>query len=132
MDIIISQEQARVPVTVFHPIGRINMGNIDELTQKAQESFDSGMRDLILDLTEIPSMTSAGLRGISTIFKMLHTGSPAEAKQAASPQSTGEKRLSPHMKLLNPVPDVRKVLNISGFDTFIEIYDHKQEALRAF
>jgi len=60
MNISISEEQGRIPVTVFHVTGRINLGNADELTRRVQNSYQGGMRDLILDLSGVDSLTSAG------------------------------------------------------------------------
>lgn len=35
MEIIVNQEQARVPVTIFRLKERINLGNVEQLIQKA-------------------------------------------------------------------------------------------------
>ena len=128
MEIKILQEQARVPVTIFRPVGRINLGNADQLIQKAQEAFAGGMRNLLIDLTEVPSMTSAGLRALNAIYKLLSS----DSLPVVEDQTGHETRESPHLKLLNPDPEVRKVLNISGFDMFLDVYENKQDALRAF
>jgi len=123
MNITISQEQARVPVTVFRVEGRINLGNADELTRKAQKAYQDGMRDLILDLSGVESLTSAGLRAILTILKMLGT----DSSNHVSPSGK-----SPHIKLLNPTEYVLITMRTAGFDRYLEIYESLPEALASF
>ena len=129
MDIIITQEQGRVPVTVVHPVGRINLGNANELEKKYKEAFNEGARDFILDLKEVPSTTSAGMRVVSSIYKQLHPTVPGEKSAGVN---IGAKPQSPHLKLCNMDEEVRKVMNIAGFDMFLEIYKDVEEALKAF
>ena len=124
MDIVISQKQAGVPVTIFRVRERINLGNAEELVQKAQEAFAGGMRHLILDLSEVDSITSAGLRAIHRIYKLLEV-KPASGEAVGGCSSS-------YLKLVNPTPEVRRTMNIVGFDTFMDILDTEQAALAAF
>ena len=62
MNIRVSQEQGRVPITVYRLEGRVNLGNADELERMAQQAHADGMRDLIIDLETVTSLTSAGMR----------------------------------------------------------------------
>jgi anti-anti-sigma factor len=117
MEIIVSQEQARVPVTIFRLTERINLGNVEQLTERARAAFKSGARDLLIDLAGVPSITSAGLGAIHTIYKLFNIESAPK---------------SPHVKLLGPVADVRRVLALVGFDAFLDIFDDQQAALQAF
>src|SRR3989337_223099 len=114
MELTISQEQGRVPVTVFRIEGRINLGNADELTKMAVEAYEYGMRNLLIDLAQLDSLTSAGLRSILSILKLLGTGSGAPDSEA---KPIGK---SPHLKLLNPSAYVLMVLKTAGFDRYIE------------
>lgn len=123
MNIAISQEQARVPVSVFRVEGRINLGNADELTRQAQNAYQAGMRDMILDLSGVESLTSAGLRSILTIMKMLN-------KDSAELSGQGGK--SPHLKLLNPTEYVLITMRTAGFDRYLEIHESLPEALASF
>ena len=51
MDLVkISQQQGKVPVTVFHIQDRINLGNYKMLEQTAKNAYESGTRNLIIDL----------------------------------------------------------------------------------
>ena len=110
----ISQAQGRVPVTVFQLQDRINLGNFAELEETAKEAHNNGMRDLVLDLSETVSLTSIGIRAIVIIHKMLSTD--------------GGK----HLKLANPMPYIREMLDIAGVTQSIEIYNTVEDAVASF
>ena len=110
----ISQTQGRVPVTIFQLQDRVNLGNFAELEEAAQEAYDNGMRDMVMDLSQTVSLTSIGIRAIVIIHKMLSTD--------------GGK----HMKIANPMTYIREMLDISGVTQFIEIYNTVDEAVAAF
>ena len=132
MDIIISQMQGRVPVTVLRINERVNLGNATALEETARIAFQNGMRDLVIDLTDVPSITSAGLRAIQVINKLL-SPDPAEVSDAAArTPPAGESLKSRHLKLVNPSPYVLRVLQTAGFDTFLDIYDSVQDAVASF
>jgi len=122
MNIIIT-EHLNPPVSIFQVEGRIHLGNASELREKAQEAYDRGARNLVLDLSGVQSLTSEGLRSIHLIHNLY--------KGESTDQESGPV-MSAHVKLLNPTPDVRRILTISGFDLFLEIYDQAQDALASF
>ena len=123
MEIVVSQAQGEVPVTVFYLKGRVNLGTAYELEEKAQEAYKNGTRHLLIDLAGVESLTSAGLRALLAIYKLLAGETAAEGKEAVK---------SPYLKLLNPPPFIHRVLNTSGFDRFIEVYDDPQLAVASF
>ena len=131
MDINVSYEQAHVPVTILQLNNRINLGTVGQLMEKAQQEFTNGTRDLIIDLTHVPSISSAGLRAISQIYKQLNGIITLRPPTRAGDQDITQERNS-HLVLVNPTPDVRRTLGIVGFDGFIDIYDDRHEALQAF
>jgi len=122
MNINVTQTQGRIPVTVFHVQGRVNMGSAQELEEKARSAYAGGMRDLLIDLSEVLSMTSAGLRAIHVIFKLLED----------KPVDGGMQHKSIHLKLCGAPAQIRRVFTISGFDNFIDIHDDQQAALASF
>ena len=83
MDIKITEEQGQVPVTLVEVNGRINLGSAGELEQKAREAHAGGARDLILDLSGAPSVTSAGLSAILAIYKLDNNAPSAAGAPAA-------------------------------------------------
>lgn len=115
MDLVqVSQAQGRIPVTVFHLRDRVNLGNYDELERIAQDKVDQGMRDLVIDLSQTPSLTSIGVRALIVIYKLL-------SAEGGS-----------HFKLAGPIPAIREMLEIAGITQQIEIYDTVAEAVASF
>lgn len=110
----ISQATGRVPVTVFHIQDRVNLGNFTELEQLAKDAYDSGTRDLIIDLSQAPSLTSIGIRAIVVVYKMMATDH------------------TKHLKLAGPTPHVHEMLEIAGITQFIETYDTVDAAVGSF
>lgn len=110
----ITQAQSRVPVTVFHLQDRVNLGNFTELEEAARDAYDNGTRNLVLDLSQTPSLTSIGIRAIVIIHKML--------------SSDGQK----HLKIANAMPYIREMLDIAGVTQTIEMYDSVEEAVASF
>ena len=123
MNIRVAHEQGRVPVTVFFIQGQINLGNTAQLEQLARAAYDDGMRNLLIDLSEVTSLTSAGLRTLLALYRLL---------EEPSPSASGTRRKSAHLKLLNLSPDVQRVLKIAGFESFIDIYDDLPTAIASF
>ncbi|HLF73717.1 MAG TPA: STAS domain-containing protein [Anaerolineales bacterium] len=110
----ISQMQGRIPVTVFQLQDRVNLGNYAELEQTAREAYENGTRDLVIDLSKTPSLTSIGVRALVVIHRML---------------STDRAR---HLKLAGPIPYIREMLDVSGVTQYIEIYDTVDDAVASF
>jgi anti-anti-sigma factor len=127
-----SVEQGRVPVTVFHVMGEVNTHTYDQLQAQADQAYAGGMRNLVLDLSEVPYLSSAGLRALHHIFTILRTNAPAESDQAMSQGLRDGTFTSPHLKLVNPNPTVREVLKVSGFDMYLQIYHTVKEAVASY
>lgn len=122
MNITVTQAQGKVPVTVVKPEGRINLGNTDELLQQAKASYDRGVRDMIVDLSAVESMSSAGLRTLLSIARML---------DGSASGSTGRAKSS-HFKIAGPQPELKNVLDIAGIFELVEIYDDLKDAVASF
>ena len=110
----VSQAQGRIPVTVFQLLDRVNLGNFAELEQTARDEYDRGMRNLVIDLSKTPSLTSIGVRALIIIHKML-----AEDR-------------GKHLKLASPIPPIRDMLDVAGVTQYIEIYDSVDEAVASY
>jgi len=123
MPITVSQQHARVPVTILHVHGQVNLGNAHELEQAGRAALDHGARHVLLDLSQVSSLTSAGLRAVHTLYRLL--GSPTS-------DPGGVPAKSPYLKVLNPSPDIRRVLSLAGFEAFIDIHDDLAQALASF
>ena len=61
MEITVSKQQGRVLVTVLQPHGDVDASNYAELIKKTRELFNGGDKDFLVDLSDVPFMSSAGL-----------------------------------------------------------------------
>lgn len=136
MEIVASQQQGRVEVTVLRVNGRVNTGTAPELQARAEKAIEDGSRYLLLDMRETQSMTSVGLRAIHAIYKRLLGNASDEGAEAANKEPVK----STHLKLLlssadssqDKVNPIRKVFVTSGFDAFLEIHDSLTDAVDSF
>ena len=123
MHIRVAHEEGRVPITVFYVQGQINMGSTAQLEQLARAEYDEGMRNLLIDLSEASSLTSAGLRTLLVLYRLLDA--PLSGTRAAQLKSS-------HLKLLNVPPNLQQVIQISGLDNFIDSYGDLPTAIASF
>jgi anti-sigma B factor antagonist len=132
MEIKITQEQGRVPVTIVHASGRIDSSTHEELEQQAKKAIDAGARHLLLDLRDVEFMSSAGLRAMHSIFLTLRSLSPEVSKEEMNRGISAGTYKSPHLKLLAPRENVRKAINLAGFDMYLDIHKDLKTAVASF
>jgi anti-anti-sigma factor len=132
MDVTITQEEGRVPVTVIHVDGKTDSASSDEFEEKVMEVIDAGARHLVLDLGKVPYMSSAGLRVLQHVFDKLRSLSAGESNKEMIRQINDGSFNSPNLKLINPTKEVIEVLKMSGFDMLISIEKDLKTAVASF
>ena len=132
LNITVSQEQGQVPVTVFHLVGDIDGSSYEELQTQANLAYEAGTHYLLLDLTKVKYMSSAGLRALHNIFDLLNAGASEETQKKMKRGILDGSYKSPYLKLLNPSRDVKRTLSTSGFDMFLEIHTNAKAAVNSF
>ncbi len=130
MKITISQAEGRAPVTVFHLHGELTADTAPAFEAQARAAIDSGTRNLLLDLTDVPFIGSFGIRSINNVLVALYEANGLHDADARRVLRTGKKAL--YLKLLNPNPQVMNVLESSGFDMLLEVHHDEQQAVEAF
>ncbi|HJS17476.1 MAG TPA: STAS domain-containing protein [Anaerolineales bacterium] len=134
MDIQVSTEPGRVPVTVIQVNGNIDANTYEQFQSKAEELIEGGSRHLLIDLSQSPFVSSAGLRALHHLFNTLRTrdtDNPLSEEEVRRGISAGTYK-SPHLKLLNLSKETRTAFELSGFDMFIETFDDRQAAIDSF
>ena len=129
MEITVTQEQNRVPVTVLHVAGDTDSESANELQKKAMEVIDGGARYLIFDLSKVPYMSSAGLRVLQEVFNKLREVAPDESDKEMHRHIADGSYQLPNFKIVNPTPEVVEVLKMSGFDMLVSIEKDLKKAL---
>jgi anti-anti-sigma factor len=134
MEIKVSTENGRVPVTVVHVDGNLDSATYQTFQSKVNELIEGGAHYILVDLSHAPYVSSAGFRALHQIFNDLRSRHPssnlsdAEVKKGIS---TGTYK-SPHLKMLNLSKETRTIFEMSGFDMFIETYDDRKKAIASF
>ena len=136
MEITMYQVQGKVPVTALQPHGDLDASNFRGLIARAEEVYDTGGRDILLDLSDTPYLSSSGLVALHSIAVMLRGEKPPDLESGwgtfRSIDRDKDLGLQQHFKLLNPQPDVDKVLEMAGFKRFLEVFTDLDAAVASF
>ena len=120
LNIMVGQEQGNVSVTVLRVEGDIDASTHNILEEKGSEVIAAGASNILLDLSGVHYMGSAGFRAIHAVTNMLDNS-----------ESVGISK-SKHLKLYNPSDEVSRVIKTLGFDSFLEIFRDRDEAVNSF
>jgi anti-anti-sigma factor len=134
MEIKVSTENARVPVTVLHVDGNIDSSTYEKFEATAKKLIEEGARYILVDLSHAPFVSSAGLRALHTLFNELRSRHPdanLSDQQVKKGISAGTYK-SPHLKLLNLSPETKVAFQTTGFDMYIDTFTDKKAAIASF
>ena len=129
MEVISWRDTGHVPVTILQLKG--DLAAEEPLESQARQAFQDGARNMILDLTHVPYISSAGLRAIHLIYMMLREADPDDSAKAALGIARGTYK-SPHLKLVNPSRNGRRALTTAGYDMFLDMLDDISTAVAQF
>ena len=130
MVVVESKAMGTVPISILKLIGDLN--DEEPLTSQAKAIFESGTQHMLLDLKEVPFISSSGLRAIHSVYTLLSPISSPEEKSARRKGIAAGTYTSPHLKLLNPTKHGLKALQVSGYDMFLDIHTDQATALASF
>ncbi len=122
--ITLEQVTRKVPVTIFHLSGSLNIASAETFEEKARQAYQQGTRYLLLDFKEVDAIRSAGLRSVQVVYKLMSPKTPEMV--------TSKLNRSPYLKIANMSADVYNVFEISGFLRNIDSYDDLETALDSF
>lgn len=136
MEIIISEKQGAKPVTVIHLRGALDGESYQNFIDEAQKLYDSGSRDLLVDMSELTFLSSAGLSALHRAARVYRGEDSSTFEEGwAAIHAMGKESdsgLQKHVKLLNPNEKIRSVLDTVGFLAFFEIFTDMDTALASF
>lgn len=112
------QMQADVPVTVFRLRGWLDAQSDAQLLEAAREARDGGAEYLLIDMSDLDTLTSAGMRALQKVYQMF---TPSEHYFKVA-----------HLKLCSAPPQIYNVLGITGFLQNIPMYESIDTALETF
>jgi anti-anti-sigma regulatory factor len=136
MNITAEQRTARVPMTILRLQGDLDGSNYLDLIAAAKTAQQTDTKGLLLDLTGVPYMSSAGLVALHSAVQLLRGEQPPDPeagwstlKSVALDKLAGAQQW---VKLLNPQPRVTRTLEMSGMNVFFEIYTDEAAAIASF
>ncbi len=100
-------------VTVIAVSGRIDSMNADELGENLSKQIEGGGKHIVLDLSQVSYMSSAGLRELVAAYRKAQSES-------------GDLRLA------QPSSRVQDVLEMSGLDTIFQIFPTQGDAVKSY
>lgn len=99
--------------TLIEVSGRVDSMSAHELGKAFQTAVESGQVSVVLDLSQVDYMSSAGLREIVTAFKNL-------------------RKKSGDLRIAEPSDRVREVLEFSGLDSVFRIFPSQAAAVASY
>lgn len=100
-------------VTLVQVNGRVDGTNASQLGSTLAGQIDSGKIRIVLDLSSVEYMSSAGLREIVMAYKRVQ-------------RSAGD------VRIVQPSRRVMELLEVSGLDTVFQIFPSQSEAVGSF
>jgi len=118
LKITTEQVQGTVPVTVLKVRGWLDAQSEEHLLAAARIAYEDGARFILIDMSDLDTITSAGIRGLQKIYQMY---TPKEDRFKVA-----------HLKLCNAPPQIYNVLGITGFLHNIPMYESMEAAIETF
>jgi anti-sigma B factor antagonist len=101
-------------IAVISVVGRLTIADgCTDLREKVRDTAERGLKNLLLNLSEVPYVDSAGVGEVMAAKKVME-------------------RRGGRMKLLQPSRAVRDLLHTIRLDRLIDIFDDEAEAMRSF
>lgn len=125
------QAEGKTPITVLHIHGNVDTNTYQLLEEKARQEHANGARNLLVDLSEVDFVSSAGLRALHQMYLLFRQESVEDDETVSRGLRDGTYK-SRHLKLLCPNTIVQTSLKTAGFDMYLEIFDDLEKALASF
>ena len=138
MEIIISHKQGAASVSVMQLRGALDGSSYEKFIAEAQELYDGGTGNLLVDMSELSFLSSAGLAALHRTARVYRGEDRSTLEEGwAAIHAMGKERDSgsgfqEHIKLLNPNESIQDVLETVGFKAFFEIYTDMDAAVASF
>jgi anti-anti-sigma regulatory factor len=141
MKITISKTEPPSAVIILHLDGTLDSSNHQSLLDEAQKLYEAGTRDLILDLSKLIFISSAGLGAFHQMALLFHGKKHPDKDETwgayrwaayRSIDRDHNRKTHEHVKLLSPSKEVMEVLDLIGFSTLFEIYTELDQAIASF
>jgi anti-sigma B factor antagonist len=100
-------------VTMIELSGRIDSSNAEKVGEALNEQIDAGRHQVVLDLSGVEYMSSAGLRELVSASKKV-------------------RGLGGDLRIASPSARVKEVLNLAGLNLIFQVFATQVEAVGSF
>jgi anti-anti-sigma regulatory factor len=130
----IGVEQEADGLTVMKLQGELDAASYLAVIARARELAAQGTSRLLLDLGELSYMGSSGLFALHSMAMILRGQTPPDPERgyAALHEAEPGEGVVMELKLLNPQPQVDRVLERTGMKQFFEVHTDRATALASF
>lgn len=136
MRITFSETDKPISVTILHLEGKLDRANYESLIDEAQDAFSHGARDLVLDMSKLTFISSAGVAALHQVALLYreenHSRLDGGWRAFRSENNGHPNPTQEHVKLFSPPGVVRELLNLSGFGSLFEIFTDLSQAVESF
>jgi len=137
MKITTSQAQGSVPVTILRIQGDLDASNYLDVIEAARVAYGAGARHMLLDMGDVPFMSSSGLMALHSIALLVRGEEPPDPEDGWSAfhsmgRDVEESGVQDRVKLVNVQPRVARALQMAHFDQYFESCDNLEEAIASF
>jgi anti-anti-sigma factor len=112
------QPAGKPGVAVIHLAGWLDAQSEARLVEAVQRAREEGVRHVLLDLAEVDTVTSAGIRAMQKSYQIL-------TPKGADPKAG-------FLKLCNASPRIYEVLSVTGLLMQIPVYESQDIAVDSF
>ncbi len=116
--------------------GELDASNYLDVIERVRELYRAGARQLVIDLSDVTFLSSSGLVALHSAALVMRGDEPPSPELGWSAfhaiASDVEQGFETCCKLANPQGRVRKALEMTGFNTFLEIFDDADAAVQSF
>lgn len=135
MKITLTKTDKPLSITILKLEGKLDGVNYESLIDEAQNVYAEGVRDIILDLSQLTFISSAGMVALHKVALLFRGDHPDQDQGWAAFHSINRDRgngTQQHVKLLSPNGPVRRVLDMTGFSSFFDSFTDLHQAEASF
>lgn len=136
MELVMTQAQGQVPVTIMKLVGELDASNYMQVIARGKEFYAAGTRDLLLDLSDLSFMASSGLVALHSLALIMKGEEPPDPEHGWGAfhgiSRERERGFADHLRLYKPQPSVARTLEITGFANFVQVHTDLEAALASF